>query len=101
MFSVSCSLQDLFNLNLGTPGGMPVYRMSLTLGFFTKFFWQAQAAYFGADSVPPELRSIVEPSDSKQQSLKATQIYDELGLLAPKDDDTAPVGKSAIHRSGS
>lgn len=77
---------------------MPIYRMSLALGFFTKFYWRAQAAFYGAANVPSELHGLLHASH--YIPLKATQVYDELLMTAPADSDTAPVGKSAIHRSG-
>ncbi|CAJ0933287.1 unnamed protein product, partial [Mesorhabditis belari] len=80
-------LREEFALSAEVPGGMPRYRQALALSFFFKFYLKTMS----------ELENKVEEKQLHSESLKATQLYQEV----PKDqNETDAVGKPMVHQSG-
>ncbi|KAJ8040670.1 Xanthine dehydrogenase/oxidase [Holothuria leucospilota] len=89
------SLQEELTLAPGTPGGMEVYRQSLVLSFFFKFFLSVSDKLSnGRTELSSRDRSAVEPFGHEE--FESTQLYQEVPSGQPQFDD---VGRTVAHQS--
>ena len=92
-------LQAQFALDDTTPGGMPVYRLSLAITFVTKAFWRTVAHFVNPDAIPSALRhAMLAPVRDHTDEYRAVQTSDELDICPETAIDSA--SKSLRHRGG-